>query len=299
VLGKLSSALLGFILAKNIEDIFNAIDTNDYSNIPQNSVLLTFDDGYIDHYTNVFPILDKYKIQGCFFPPAKAIQENLVLDVNKIHYILAAVIDKGIIINEIFKMLKKLNDKNIKEKEYYIKNYYNKSRFDTDEVTFIKMMLQKILPLDIRQAIINNLFQKYVTKDEVAFSKELYMDIEQLKCMYRNGMFIGSHGYEHWWLNTISDGEQKKEIELSLDFLKEIGTAEAWVMCYPYGQYNDSLLKILKQKGCKFGLTTEVNVADLNRNNYLTLPRLDCNDLPKERNACKNKWLLFVHNING
>ncbi len=33
-------------------------------------------------------------LTGCFFPPAKAVTEHEVLDVNKIHFILAAVPDK-------------------------------------------------------------------------------------------------------------------------------------------------------------------------------------------------------------
>ena len=58
--------------------------------LPSKAVLLTFDDAYVDHYTNVFPILEHKKIQGCFYPPVKAITEHSVLDVNKIHFILAA-----------------------------------------------------------------------------------------------------------------------------------------------------------------------------------------------------------------
>src|SRR3954465_1886150 len=61
--------------------------------LPRNAALLTFDDGYIDHFVTVFPMLDERGIQGCFFPPAKAIRENRVLDVNKIHFILASAKD--------------------------------------------------------------------------------------------------------------------------------------------------------------------------------------------------------------
>ncbi len=71
-----------------IEDCINAIYNN--GDLPFNSVLLTFDDGYIDHFTQVFPVLNKMGIKGCFFPSAKAVQEKKVLAVNKIHFILAA-----------------------------------------------------------------------------------------------------------------------------------------------------------------------------------------------------------------
>lgn len=57
--------------------------------------VLTFDDGYIDHYEVVYPILKKVGVQGVFFPNTMAWKENKLLTVNRIHFILAAVELKG------------------------------------------------------------------------------------------------------------------------------------------------------------------------------------------------------------
>jgi peptidoglycan/xylan/chitin deacetylase (PgdA/CDA1 family) len=35
--------------------------------LPEKPIILTFDDGYLDHYTNAFPILQKYGMIGTFF----------------------------------------------------------------------------------------------------------------------------------------------------------------------------------------------------------------------------------------
>ena len=79
----------------NIISIDQCIDTlKSDESLPENSCVLTFDDGYIDHFNVVFPVLKKLKIQGWFFPPAEAILKNKVLDVNKIHFILANTHDK-------------------------------------------------------------------------------------------------------------------------------------------------------------------------------------------------------------
>ena len=43
---------------------------------------ITFDDGYIDHYANVLPVLEREGIPGCFFPSLKCILRHEVLDVN-------------------------------------------------------------------------------------------------------------------------------------------------------------------------------------------------------------------------
>ena len=55
--------------------------------------MLTFDDGYKDHIRYVFPELIKRKIRGLFFPSAKAILENVVMDVDCIHLIIASISD--------------------------------------------------------------------------------------------------------------------------------------------------------------------------------------------------------------
>ena len=40
--------------------------------------------------------------------------------------------------------------------------------------------------------------------------------------MLKSGMHIGSHGYEHNWLSSLNEVEQKIQINKSLDFLKQI-----------------------------------------------------------------------------
>ena len=44
--------------------------------LPENALLLTFDDGYIDHYTFAYPMLLEYGMQGSFFIPAKVFTEQ-------------------------------------------------------------------------------------------------------------------------------------------------------------------------------------------------------------------------------
>ena len=85
-----------------MEDVIKAVQ-NDVE-LPENALLLTFDDGHIDNFTVAFPLLKKYGIQGSFFIPGKTFTENILLDVNKIHFILAsAKIDE--LVKEVKSML--------------------------------------------------------------------------------------------------------------------------------------------------------------------------------------------------
>ena len=280
-----------------MEEIIEAVSKG--KNLPNNSLLLTFDDGYRDHFEFVFPILDELKIQGSFFPPAKAIKEHQVLDVNKIHFVLASIEDKRQVIADIYALMDKFREEYSLEPNIYYDNKLKTEscRFDTKEVVFIKRMLQKELPEKFRNIVVDFLFNKYVSKNESSFSHELYMNTDQLKMMKRKGMYIGSHGYDHYWLNTLSRERQEKEVKLSIEFLKELGcNTENFAFCYPYGAYNESLLSVLKENGCSLALTTQVGIADLNKGNKLCLLRLDTNDIPKVHLAKPNKWTLEVIN---
>ena len=271
-----------------MEEVIYSIDNQ--VKIPEKSILLTFDDAYADHFTYVFPILDKYKLQGSFYVPSKAIIEHTVLDVNKIHFILAAVRNELNLISDLKGLIE------IHKKEYSLRDfnfYYKKlavaSRMDTKDVIFIKRLLQVELVKELRTKIVNILFEKYIEVDENIFSKELYMNEEQLKCMLKNGQHIGSHGYNHYWWNDLSAVQMSSELDLSTSFLKRLGVdMNSWTASYPYGSYNNQSIKMLEEKGCKLAVTTEVDIATTSKRTRFTMPRLDANDIPKDCNA--NEW---------
>lgn len=286
--------ILKYYQVITMRDLLEALEKR--KKIPNNSLLLTFDDGYRDHFEFVLPILKYFGIQGSFFPPGKAITRHAVLDVNKIHFILASAWEAKEIVSDIFAQLDKYREEyRLKANESYFRKLAIKNRFDTAETIFIKRLLQKHLPEKLRRIIIDFLFDKYVDKDEASFSKELYMDKEQLKRLLHEGMFVGSHGWNHCWLDGLQESGREKEISLSLKFLKELGCdISRWVMCYPYGAYDDELVSLLNTHKCTVALTTKVGIADLNKDHPLTLPRLDTNDLPKDANAGPNEWTLKV-----
>lgn len=262
--------------------------------LPPRALLLTFDDGYSDHFTQVFPILDDHKISGAFFPPGKFIHEHKVLDVNKIHFILAAAPDKMALVEFIDRKINQ-HQSELKSRAEYWDEYARPSRYDPAEIIYIKRMLQRGFPRELRKAVVAELFQKYVTKDEAAFSHELYLTKDQIRCMHHHGMCFGSHGYDHYWLDRLTKTEQETEIDRSLDFLKSVGVdTRRWVMCYPHGAYNDSLLSVLGDRNCLIGLGTEVGIADLGEQNLLTLKRLNTNDLPMEAAAPPNQWTQMI-----
>lgn len=254
------------------------INSND---LPENALLLTFDDGYVDNYMYALPVLEEYGVQGSFFIPGKTFATHQLLDVNKIHYILASSD-----INKLIEDVKRLMDYyRGREFDYALTDelfdeYAVANRFDTKETIFVKRMLQTVLPEKVRNMISSKLLDKYVGVSEEQLAYELYMTEDQIRTMKRQGMYIGLHGYDHYWLANLESNQMKKDIDMALDVLDEFIDRKKWVLNYPYGNCNEEVINYIKAKGACLGMTTEVRVAQIGTDDRFRLPRLDCNDFP-------------------
>lgn len=273
-----------------MEQLFDCISNK--IDLPTKAALLTFDDGYLDHYLNVFPLLEKYNLKGCFYVPTNVVKKNILLDVNKIHLILANQSCTDVLIDDIKILIKDYKiEYNLENFEFYYKKLANPGRLDNKDVIFIKRLLQVELVDELRKLIIDVLFKKYVSVSEEILSNEFYMKDEQLLHLHSCGHHIGCHGFNHEWWNRLNKNKLSNEIDNSLDYFKRLGISLGnWTACYPYGGYNSETIKLLKNKGCKLGLTTNSNIACLNTNSLFELPRVDTNEIPMSKNASTNRW---------
>ena len=268
---------------KNKSNIITNLDFEEMlktKKVPRKScTLLTFDDGYVDHYKFVLPILLKYKIKGNFYIPQDIIERKKILTVNKIHYILSKSQNKKKLLHTINDILFKKFKKKLED--FKIDKILLTSRFDTKETTLIKKLLQYYLPKKIRIFIVNHLFIKIFGNTEEELSKKLYMNSKNIQDLLNNDMTIGIHGKTHSHLSKMNYIDQEKEIKSSINFLNKFKLKKKnFSICYPYGSYNNETLKIAKKNDLAFGLTTTVGF--INKDNLkkkLELPRFNANDL--------------------
>jgi peptidoglycan/xylan/chitin deacetylase (PgdA/CDA1 family) len=257
-------------------DVIKAVNQN--IDLPSGSVWLTFDDGYKDHVEFVAPILEKMGIEGCFFPVSNAFESTCLLDVNKIHYILALSSSDDLLIQILKERMLVAG--------YTKKDFLNlwgsvdkSSRYDSKKIMFFKKILQRELPLHIRSKILDEIFEVIVDKKQADISRELYMSKSDLYHLHKKGFAIGVHTKSHQWLNQLTYTEQKKEVAEAIEALKKItGNTNNFIMCYPYGAYNKTTLNLLKEYNCSLAVTTKKGIANLIKDNKYELPRLDTND---------------------
>jgi peptidoglycan/xylan/chitin deacetylase (PgdA/CDA1 family) len=248
--------------------------------LPPDACILTFDDGYRVHYSVVFQALRERGLSGFFFPPSRPVVESVMLDVHKIHFVLASSPPPAEIASELCHWIESNAARcSLRSSADYWATYAQTSRFDPAEVVFVKRVLQKGLPEEARTAAVDWLF-RLSGHDEVSLAGHFYLRFHELAEMAAAGMYVGCHGYSHRWLDSLEEDEQERELDLSLSFLETIGAVRDWIICYPFGGVNESLLKLLRRRGCVAGLTTRIAVAGLGVDDPLRLPRLDTNDLP-------------------
>ncbi|MBQ7680223.1 MAG: polysaccharide deacetylase family protein [Butyrivibrio sp.] len=249
--------------------------------LPERALLLTFDDGYVDNYTYALPILEEAGMQGSFFIPGKTFTEHKLLDVNKIHYILASA-EPDALLADVYERMDHYRgaEYDYPSNEELFAEYGVANRFDPAETIFIKRALQTVLPEAVRSRIASDLFERYVGVPEEVLAYELYMTEDQIRTMKRHGMFIGIHGYDHYWLGRLSPEELTRDLNRALEVMDPFIDRSAWVMNYPYGNSSPEVLAQCRAHGAVLGLTTEVRMADLEADDLMLLPRLDCNDFP-------------------
>jgi peptidoglycan/xylan/chitin deacetylase (PgdA/CDA1 family) len=262
-------------------DVLAAIDGR--RSLPEDAAILTFDDGLADHYDTVLPRLSARDIQGWFFPPSRPIREDVVLDVHKIHFLLAARDDLGALLDDVFDRVRThAGEYDLEDPDRYFDRLAEPGRYDPPEVVFVKRLLQRELPPPAREQILNDLFDDAIEIDEATFNRELYLTEQQLQHMVESGMYVGSHGHTHRWLDRLPPAEQAAEVDASLELLDAVGApTDRWVMAYPYGAYDEKTLDLLDDRGAGLGLTTVPEIATVTPTHALTIPRIDTNDLPQ------------------
>src|SRR5262249_19304630 len=141
-------------------------------------------------------------------------------DVNRVHFVLAATPDHQAIVEAIRGFVQeRQGGDGVRPFAEYWSELARPSRMDPAEAVFIKRILQHGLPEAVRNQLAAMLFQRFVSVDPGAFAHELYMSAEQLRTMIRCGMYVGSHGAGHYWLDRLDPAAQAADVDASLTFL--------------------------------------------------------------------------------
>lgn len=250
--------------------------------LPENPIMLTFDDAYIEHHRTVFPILYDKAIEGVFFAPAGPSWYGKMLAPNAIHAILSCCDDHSVIVDKIDSIVLELQgDRDIFPLGYYYNKWHKPDKYNTADTRYVKRMLQTGLPEEPRVLLVQSLFSKWVTEDEASLVAEYYASADDLREMVSAGMYVAPHSVHHHWMNLLPRDRMEHETRQSLEFMQQLGApTNDWIACYPFGGFSDELVDVCVQHGAVCGFTTESGLSLLGVHDKMLFPRVDTDDVP-------------------
>lgn len=79
--------------------------------------------------------------------------------------------------------------------------------------------------------------------------KKGFLDLEHIKTMQENNIFIGSHTVSHRWLPALDEEGLRSELYGSKKILEGITGREIKTLAYPLGAYDEKVKKIAMEAG--------------------------------------------------
>jgi len=249
---------------------------------PIQGVVLTFDDGFKDHYRYVFPELMKRNLWGIFYIPTSPFSTKKLIDVHRIHMLIGKYGGNDIsnamqqIVNESM-----LTHEHIEE--FHSETYRGQS--NGASTSYVKRVLNYFIDYRYRESVIDQLMEIFYP-DESNMIADFYMTEPEIEKMHLGGMEIGSHTVNHPVMSKLSRTDQEKEIIESFGVIESITRKTPFkTFCYPYGgfhSFTSDTEELLEKSGCLFSFNVEsrdISQEDI-ANRRQALPRYDCNQFP-------------------
>lgn len=247
---------------------------------PKKGVILTFDDGFKDHYRYVLPELLKRNLWGILYIPTSPFLTGKLIDVHRIHMLLGRYHGKTIS-DTIRRILTDDMLSHAHVEEFHTETYLQHN--NNGSTNYVKRLLNYFIDYRYRQSTIDELMSAYYP-NENDLVQDFYMTKAELAYMHNNGMVLGSHTVNHPVMSKLTIEEQEREIVSSFQMIESItGEVALKTFCYPYGGFHTFTAQteeLLNKHSCLFSFNVEsrdINQKDL-ASRRQALPRFDCNE---------------------
>ena len=250
-------------------------------NIEEPFVVLTFDDGYKNNKTVLYPYLKEKNIPFTIFVSTYNL---LSQDLFPSFYLKLAYKYKRKKISSLFKIEENAN--------------FNKFS-----------LFYKNLSFENQLSFINKI-KKFFSKDELIDLKQKYKNEEVLNIKDINELIkdklvtIDSHLHHHLVINKEFDELFfENELLTSKKILKEYFDIESMFFCFPNGNFNHQSINILIKNNYKMAFTTNNLFLD-NKVNYMRVPRIALNKKETINRLLKfsllgNNFIKFIRYIKS
>jgi peptidoglycan/xylan/chitin deacetylase (PgdA/CDA1 family) len=180
------------------------------------TVLITFDDGYIDNYQLAFPVLRSHGVQGVFFLPTAFVGTNHLPWWDVVAYLVKQARTRTIQLQYPEPLSFALDQEGVANVIMHILLVCARPEVRTDDV-----ISQLEAACDCRRPDAN--------------ADRCYLDWNEAREMKQHGMAFGSHTHSHEILTKLPPLRQEEELRTSRETLEQELQTRIETLAYPVG----------------------------------------------------------------
>ncbi|MES2701843.1 MAG: polysaccharide deacetylase family protein [Bacteroidota bacterium] len=219
------------------------------------NVLLTFDDGYANNYTYALPLLDQYNMHALYFVTGVGSLAQKVLWADAVDIVASYMKDNAQVkLNGITFDLHKGAFAN-KQLNMPLKTYIKAS--DRSGYAEKEQLITQLLAI-----------YDFTKSGELNDYWQLMTDQEINRASQSKNITIGSHGFYHNNLGSLSTADAVSEVMQSKQYLEGIIQKEVTTIGFPDGSYTEELNDALYKKGITHQFLVEYKYDDAGKRPY-------------------------------
>jgi peptidoglycan/xylan/chitin deacetylase (PgdA/CDA1 family) len=217
--------------------------------LPRNPVLLTFDDGYLDNYEVVLPLLRKHGMKAMFFIATSYIEERRLFWWDRINYVMKST-SKDVIELDYPTPLRLDVSASARKRSINTVLRTVKDHFGLDLERYLEHLSERAGVVLSRD-------------EERRLADSLLMTWDHVRRLHAAGMDVQSHTSTHRVLQTLSDADLDRELGASREVLEGILRAKVDAISYPVGKplrFNPHIRNAVRRSGYSFGFSNRTGV---------------------------------------
>lgn len=218
------------------------------ASFPQESCLITFDDGWRDNYTHAFPLLKKHGVPAVIFISTDYIGTDQTLWHERLLKLLTKIPSHTSII-EIADALNKWPE-GVAKKIIGILKLSNERRRSA-----INNLIEDLKRFDLEQINEINHGLEFLSGSKGSNEFPSMLSWQEVSEMSKNNIYFGSHTKSHPILTQINDHQIRAELIESKKIIEDRLRKPVHFLCYPNGNYNEKVLKVMKEAGYLAGFS--------------------------------------------
>ena len=232
-----------------LDDLTNRLLNNE--KLPDNTAIITFDDGYKNNYTIAYPILKNNNIPATIFLPTDYIGKDCYLWADQVYL--------------TFKnsVIKKINLKDIGLGEYDIRSYKDKKSVCQETLEFLKNL--PIDEKDLSMGLLRNTLDVHHNDYDLDNDFSL-LNWEDVSSLNKDSLIsFGAHSCTHNILSHLSIDKLNHEITNACIVIEKNNNNKSCPFSYPNGRkqdFTEDSKRILKDHGATCAVSTISGLND-------------------------------------